>query len=126
MQLWLFLNQQQNFLIFLSLLNFYWCSRKLDTCFTSEFIPGCLIDEATHLKKGLAWIPATNDLNEGIINFFAHLCVVNSTHLCACGMHKKCISTRKFINSNDDDNKFVMQRLMYRMLVILSLRGKRK
>ena len=84
MQLWLFLNQQQNFLIFLSLLNFYWCSRKLDTCFTSEFIPGGLIDEATHLKNGLAWILTTNDLNEGILNFFAHLYVVNPAHLYVC------------------------------------------
>src|SRR6202046_548592 len=38
--------------------------------FTSEFTPGGLIDEATHLQKELAWMPATNDLNEGILGKF--------------------------------------------------------
>lgn len=33
-------------------------------CFTSEFAPGGLIDEATAEEKDLAWMPATNDENE--------------------------------------------------------------
>jgi hypothetical protein len=39
-------------------------------CFTSEFTPGGLIDEATDSQKDLAWMPATNDLNEGILGVF--------------------------------------------------------
>ena len=38
--------------------------------FTSEFAPGGLIDEATLEEKSLAWMPATNDENEGALVFF--------------------------------------------------------
>ena len=41
--------------------------------FTSEFAPGGLIDEATAEEKELAWMPATNDENEGALGFFRHL-----------------------------------------------------
>ena len=33
--------------------------------FTSDFMPGGLIDEATTEEHELAWMPATNDENEG-------------------------------------------------------------
>ncbi|KAF8799088.1 hypothetical protein BYT27DRAFT_7227978 [Phlegmacium glaucopus] len=35
--------------------------------FTSEFAPGGLIDEATTEEKELAWMPATNDVNEAFM-----------------------------------------------------------
>jgi hypothetical protein len=38
--------------------------------FTSEFAPGGLIDEATEEEKELAWMPATNDVNEGALGSF--------------------------------------------------------
>jgi hypothetical protein len=38
--------------------------------FTSEFAPGGLIDEATVEEKKLAWMPATNDVNEGALGSF--------------------------------------------------------
>jgi len=33
--------------------------------FTSEFTPGGLIDQSTAEEKEPAWMPATNDINEG-------------------------------------------------------------
>ena len=38
--------------------------------FTSEFAPGGLIDEATAAEKDLAWMPPTNDMNEGALGSF--------------------------------------------------------
>jgi len=38
--------------------------------FTSEFAPGGLIDKATTEEKDLAWLPATNDENEGALGSF--------------------------------------------------------
>jgi len=38
--------------------------------FISEFAPGGLIDEATMEEKDLAWMPATNDVNEGALGQF--------------------------------------------------------
>ena len=38
--------------------------------FTTEFTPGGVIDEATDMQKELAWMPATNDVNEGILGSF--------------------------------------------------------
>ena len=38
--------------------------------FISEFAPGGLIDEATIEEKDLAWMPATNDVNEGALGQF--------------------------------------------------------
>jgi len=41
--------------------------------FTSEFAPGGLIDEATAEERALAWMPATNDENEGALGSFRRL-----------------------------------------------------
>lgn len=41
--------------------------------FTSEFARGSLIDEATAEEKELAWMPATNDENEGSLGSFRRL-----------------------------------------------------
>ncbi|KAF9474254.1 hypothetical protein BDN70DRAFT_908580 [Pholiota conissans] len=41
--------------------------------FTSEFAPGGLIDEATVEEKELAWMPTTNDENEGALGSFWQL-----------------------------------------------------
>jgi len=38
--------------------------------FTSEFTPGGTIDEATLEEKELAWMPPTNDLNEGLLGSY--------------------------------------------------------
>src|SRR3954451_2034083 len=38
--------------------------------FTSEFSPGGLIDEATVAEKDMAWMPPTNDINEGALGSF--------------------------------------------------------
>ncbi|KAF8961286.1 hypothetical protein BDZ97DRAFT_1664412 [Flammula alnicola] len=38
--------------------------------FSSEFAPGGLIDEATAEEKHLAWMPATNDVNEGALGAY--------------------------------------------------------
>ncbi|KDR70414.1 hypothetical protein GALMADRAFT_214510 [Galerina marginata CBS 339.88] len=38
--------------------------------FTSEYTPGGLIDEATQDERDLAWMPTTNDVNEGALGQF--------------------------------------------------------
>jgi hypothetical protein len=43
------------------------------TRFTSEFTPGGLIDTATTEERNLAWMPATNDENEGALGSFRKL-----------------------------------------------------
>ena len=43
------------------------------THFTSEFAPGGLIDAATTEERNLAWMPATNDENEGALGSFRKL-----------------------------------------------------
>ena len=40
------------------------------TCFTSEFAPNGLINGATTEEWDLAWMPATNDENEGALGSF--------------------------------------------------------
>ena len=43
------------------------------TRFTSEFAPGGLIDAATTEERDLAWMPSTNDENEGALGSFRKL-----------------------------------------------------
>jgi hypothetical protein len=43
------------------------------TRFTSEFAPGGLIDAATTEERELAWMPSTNDENEGALGSFRKL-----------------------------------------------------
>ncbi|KAF8960711.1 hypothetical protein BDZ97DRAFT_1597629, partial [Flammula alnicola] len=38
--------------------------------FSSEFAPGGLIDESSAEEKHLAWMPATNDINEGALGAY--------------------------------------------------------
>ncbi|KAF8958266.1 hypothetical protein BDZ97DRAFT_1706198, partial [Flammula alnicola] len=38
--------------------------------FSSEFAPGGVIDEASAEEKHLAWMPATNDVNEGALGAY--------------------------------------------------------
>ncbi|KAF8804815.1 hypothetical protein BYT27DRAFT_7234469 [Phlegmacium glaucopus] len=51
------------------------CTGALVTwkCFTSEFAPGGLIDEATQEERDLAWMPSTNDIDEGALGSFCVL-----------------------------------------------------
>ena len=41
--------------------------------FTSKFAEGGLIDEATAEERDLAWLPSTNDENEGALGSFRQL-----------------------------------------------------
>ena len=45
--------------------------------FTTEFTPGGIIDSATDGQKELAWMPATNDINEGMLGSFRQYCRFN-------------------------------------------------
>jgi len=49
-------------------------------CFTSEYAPGGLIDEATVAEKEFAWMPPTNDVNEGALGSF-HVLMRRQPHL---------------------------------------------
>jgi hypothetical protein len=52
------------------LVSFFKGASKTWKRFTSEFAPGGLIDEATVEERELAWMPATNDVNEGALGSF--------------------------------------------------------
>ncbi|KAF8804887.1 hypothetical protein BYT27DRAFT_7225149 [Phlegmacium glaucopus] len=52
------------------LVSFFKGASKTWKWFTSEFAPGGLIDEATVEERELAWMPATNDVNEGALGSF--------------------------------------------------------
>ena len=49
------------------LIAFFEAAGKTWQCFTSEFAPGGLIDETTAEEKEVAWMPPTNDANEGAL-----------------------------------------------------------
>ncbi|KAK2459568.1 hypothetical protein APHAL10511_008415 [Amanita phalloides] len=49
------------------LVKFFRGAAKGWKCFSSEFAPGGLIDEATVVEKDMAWLPTTNDVNEGAL-----------------------------------------------------------
>ena len=50
-----------------------WKEHETWSRFTSEFAPGGLIDAATTEERDLAWMPATNDENEGALGLFRKL-----------------------------------------------------
>ena len=52
------------------LIAFFEAAGKTWQRFTSEFAPGGLIDETTTEEKELAWMPPTNDANEGALGAF--------------------------------------------------------
>ena len=82
--------------------------------FTTEFTPGGIIDGATDFQKELAWMPATNDVNEGMLGSFRQYCRFNpraTLHTFnALAMYQR-NNTQPFMNKNlnDDDHKFLMQ-----------------
>ncbi|KAE9404036.1 hypothetical protein BT96DRAFT_814085, partial [Gymnopus androsaceus JB14] len=49
---------------------FFRGSLSIWTRFSSEFAPAGLIDLATAEEKYLAWMPATNDVNEGLLGCY--------------------------------------------------------
>ncbi len=55
------------------LIAFFTGANETWTRFTSEFAPGGLIDAATTEERELAWMPATNDENEGALGSFRKL-----------------------------------------------------
>jgi hypothetical protein len=55
------------------LVAFFTGANETWTRFTSEFAPGGLIDGATTEERDLAWMPATNDENEGALGSFRKL-----------------------------------------------------
>jgi hypothetical protein len=81
--------------------------------FTTEFTPGGVIDTATDLQKEQAWMPATNDVNEGMLGSLRQFWRFNpraTLHIFnALAMHQR-NDTQKFMNKNlnEDDHKFLM------------------
>ena len=55
------------------LIAFFTGANETWTHFTSEFAPNHLIDGATTEERDLAWMPATNDENEGALGSFCKL-----------------------------------------------------
>ncbi|THU81616.1 hypothetical protein K435DRAFT_808933 [Dendrothele bispora CBS 962.96] len=51
-------------------LAFFWGALTTWIRFSAEFAPGGLIDEATADKRHLAWMPSTNDANEGRLGHY--------------------------------------------------------
>ncbi|KZP09963.1 hypothetical protein FIBSPDRAFT_900103 [Athelia psychrophila] len=85
-----------------------WCR------FTTEFTPGGLIDEATEIEKDLAWLPPTNDLNEGILGSFRQfMCFNPSTTLLMFNSRTmfERNNTQTFIDAKFDteDHRLVMK-----------------
>ena len=84
-------------------------------CFTSEFTPGGMIDEATDLEKDLAWMPPTNDLNEGLLGsyrvFMRSKTRTTLHQFNAQAMYQR-NKTQTFVekNFNHEDHKYVMQK----------------
>jgi hypothetical protein len=82
--------------------------------FTSEFAPGGLIDEATEEEKDLAWMPATNDVNEGALGSFRVL-MRRQPQLTLLQYNAQAMfhhnNTKAFMEKNfqADDYKFVHQ-----------------
>jgi hypothetical protein len=82
--------------------------------FTTEFTPGGIIDEATDFEKDLAWMPPTNDVNEGMLGSFRQFMHFNPRATLymynAQAMYQR-NDTQNFMdkNFNDNDHKFVMQ-----------------
>jgi hypothetical protein len=82
--------------------------------FTTEFRPGGVIDEATDLQKELAWIPATNDVNEGILGSyrqFARFHPRATLHMFNGQATYQRNNTKAFIIKyfDEDDYKFLMK-----------------
>jgi len=82
--------------------------------FTTEFTPGGIIDEATDFEKDLAWMPPTNDVNEGMLGSFRQFMHFNpraTLHMYNAQAMYQRNDTQNFMdkNFNDDDHKFVMQ-----------------
>ena len=82
--------------------------------FTSEFAPGGLIDEATAEEKELAWMPPTNDVNEGALGSF-RLLMRRQPHLTALQYNAQAMYARNetygFMEKKfqSDDYKYVRQ-----------------
>jgi len=83
-------------------------------CFATEFTPGGVIDEATDLQKELAWMPATNDVNEGILGSYRqftqfHPCA--TLHMFNAQATYQRNKTQAFVikHFDEDDYKFLMK-----------------
>jgi hypothetical protein len=82
--------------------------------FTTEFTPGGVIDEATDLQKELAWMPATNDVNEGILGSmrqFTRFHPRATLHMINALFTYQRNNTQPFMNENFNggDYKFLMK-----------------
>ena len=83
--------------------------------FTTEFTPGGLIDEATDLQKDLAWMPPTNDLNEGLLGsyrvFMRSSPRATLHYFNAQALYQR-NNTQAFVakNFSDEDDKYVRQK----------------
>ncbi|KZP18568.1 hypothetical protein FIBSPDRAFT_956161 [Athelia psychrophila] len=82
--------------------------------FTTEFTPGGMIDEATDVEKELAWLPPTNDLNEGALGSFRQFMRFNpSTTLLMFNSRTmfECNDTQAFIDAkfSTEDHRLIMK-----------------
>jgi len=81
--------------------------------FTTEFTPGGVIDSATDLQKELAWMPATNDVNEGMLGSLQQFWRFNPRatlhNFNSLAMFQR-NNTQPFMNKHfkEDDHKFLM------------------
>ena len=97
--------------------------------FTSEFAPGGLIDEATPSERDLAWMPPTNDVNEGALGAFRVLLrrqpQLSELHYNAQAMFKH-NETQAFMEAKfqPEDYKFIHE--MARLIDSQGLEPKRK
>jgi hypothetical protein len=82
--------------------------------FTTEFTPGGVIDSATDLQKELAWMPATNDVNKGMLGSLRQFSRFNpriTLHMFNALATFQRNDTQPFMNKKfqEDDHKFLMQ-----------------
>jgi hypothetical protein len=82
--------------------------------FTSEFTPGGIIDEATLEEKELAWMPPTNDLNEGLLGSYRQFMrfkpLASLLHFNANAMYQR-NDTQAWVDRNflEEDHRDVMR-----------------
>ena len=82
--------------------------------FASEFTPGGIIDEATFEEKDLAWIPPTNDLNEGLLGSYRQFMrfkpLASLLHFNANAMYQR-NDTQAWVDKNflEEDHRDVMR-----------------
>ena len=97
--------------------------------FTTEFVPGGLIDGASAEQKDLAWMPATNDVNEGILGsyrVFMRGKPRTTLHAFNAQAMYKQNDTQNFMDKNFTEEDHIYVRKMAREIDESGLEKKRK